>query len=325
MSVYTHISETEFAELLSHYDLGQLESYEGIKAGITNTNYFLTTRTDTQNLQQFVFTVFEEDSAADLSYFLQLKAFLRARGIRCPMPMADRNGQFLRTLHDKPVAIVEKLSGRTVEAISEHHCKIIGKALAKLHVTAKDFSLRRTNNRGSAWRRATYEKLANKLRAEDQQLLKKHIEELESINFSELPQSVVHCDLFWDNVLFYNEGENTQLGGLIDFYYACDDYCLYDIAIVANDWCTDQQGNIIETKLAALLQAYHAERPFTDAENTHWHNMLKMAALRFWLSRLQDKLFPKAGELTFIKDPDEVKRVLLNHVQHPTPELYDLL
>ena len=325
MSVYTHVSEAEFIELLSHYDLGQLESYEGIKAGITNTNYFLSTRTSTQNLQQFVFTVFEEDSVEDLSYFLQLKAFLRERGILCPMPMADREGQFLRTMHDKPVAIVEKLSGHTVENISEHHCRIIGQALAKLHITAKDFPVRRNNNRGSEWRRMTYNKVAEKLNTEDKPLLKQHVDELETSDFSSLPTSVVHCDLFWDNVLFYNEGENTQLGGLIDFYYACDDYCLYDIAIVANDWCTNSNGEIIVSKLTALLQAYNAERPFTDAENAHWHSMLKMAAVRFWLSRLQDKLFPKSGELTFIKDPDEVKHVLLNHVKHPTATLYELL
>ncbi len=118
-------------------------------------------------------------------------------------------------------------------------------------------------------------------------------------------------------MLFYNEGKNTQLGGLIDFYYACDDACIYDIAIVVNDWCTNTDGEMDHKKVAAVLKAYNAERPFTESENQHWHNMLKMAALRFWLSRLEDKLFPKAGELTFIKDPNEIKRILQNHLSHP--------
>lgn len=325
MSVYTHINEAEFAELLSHYDLGTLKSYEGIKAGITNTNYFLTTKTDTQNYQQFVFTVFEQDSAEDLDYFLRLKAYLRGQGILCPMPMADREGNFLRRLKDKPVAIVEKLSGHTIEAIDIHHCHIIGQALARLHEASKGFEMRRANNRGTAWRRETFQLVSDKLCDDDRQLLEQEISSLENKDFSDLPVSVVHCDLFWDNVLFYNEGENTQLGGLIDFYYACDDACLYDIAIVANDWCTDTDGRMIDKKLSALLQAYHATRPFTVAENQHWHSMLKMAALRFWLSRLEDKLFPKAGELTFIKDPDEIKQVLQNHLDNDKVTLQDYL
>ena len=314
MSVYTQVSTAEFEELLSHYDLGTLKSYEGIKAGITNTNYFLTTKTDTQNYQQFVFTVFEQDRAEDLDYYLQLKAYLRGKGILCPMPMADREGHFLRTLHNKPVAIVEKLSGHTVNDIDEHHCQIIGQGLARLHLAARDFPLRHANERGEQWRQDTYDQLAALMSDEDRQILGQQIEYIHAQDFSQLPQSVVHCDLFRDNVLFYNEGEHTQLGGLIDFYYACDDYCLYDVAIVANDWCTDSKGNIIEHKLAALLSAYHQERPFTDAENAHWHDMLVMAAIRFWLSRLQDKLFPKDGELTFIKDPDEIKQILLQQL-----------
>lgn len=325
MSVYTHISAAEFTELLSHYDLGELESYEGIKAGITNTNYFLNTRTPTQNIQQFVFTVFEEDSADDLDYFLKLKAFLREQGIRCPMPMADHDGNFLRSLQNKPVAIVEKLSGHTVEDITTHHCRIIGQGLAKLHTAAKSFPLRRKNQRGTEWRRTTFDKLADKLSEEDKQLLEKEINAAESLNLNQLPQSTIHCDLFWDNVLFYNEGKNTQLGGLIDFYYACDGYCLYDLAIVANDWCTDANGKMVKQKLSALLKHYHAERPFTDDENLHWHSMLKIAALRFWLSRLQDKLFPKEGELTFIKDPNEIKQILQYHLDNKNYYLHDFL
>jgi len=147
-----------------------------------------------------------------------------------------------------------------------------------------------------------------KLAPVQQHLLQEELEFQHSLDLSRLPHGVIHGDLFRDNVLF----DGDALGGFIDFYYACHDVLAYDVAIAANEWCVDAAGNFVDDKLAAFMHAYQSERPFTEAEKTHWPALLRRAALRFWLSRLYDFYYPVAGELTHAKDPAHFERVLLN-------------
>ena len=301
MSVYTSVSEMELKNFLAYYDLGELVDFEGISAGIENTNYFVNT-----SRQQMVLTIFERHTFDEMGYFLDLMAHLAEHAVSAPHPLPDRNGDYLRVLKDKPAALLMRLPGRGVTEPTEVHCTAIGAELARLHIAGETFEGERASDRGPSWWRGTAQLIANHLSNEERDLLEDELAYQGQFRLADLPRGVIHADLFCDNALF--EGE--QLTGLIDFYFACNDLLLYDIAVTVNDWCGEADGSLNRDKSLALLQSYHAIRPITVAEFRLWPAMLRAGALRFWLSRLKDKLFPKEGELTQIKDPTEFENIL---------------
>lgn len=305
MSVYTAIEREELADFLRAYEVGELVAYEGIPDGIENTNYFVDTTRG-----RFVLTLFEWLPEADLPWFLELMAFLAEQGIPCAHPVADREGRYLRRLRGKPAALVQRLKGRSVSHPGEAHCRAIGGVLARMHVAGRGFPRRRSNDRGPRWWRETARKLDGRLAPEDRELLEAELRFQASHRTDALPRGVIHADLFRDNALFVGE----RLTGIIDFYYACNDVLLYDVAVTVNDWCSDAEGRLDGARTTALLAAYEAVRPLGAAEREAWPVMLRAAALRFWLSRLHDLHFPRPGEITHTKDPDVFKRILLDRI-----------
>ena len=181
-----------------------------------------------------------------------------------------------------------------------------------MHLAGESFSGNSHDTRDSVWRQTTADKVFGLLNAEDQAMLSQVMQRQASLNLDALPQGVIHADLFRDNVLF--DGE--KIGGLIDFYYACRGAFLYDLAIAVNDWCVNADGSLDKPRVMAMLKAYHAVRALTAQEKTVWTDMLPIAALRFWLSRLKDKHFPHAGELTHAKDPQHFQKILKWGIQH---------
>lgn len=309
MSVYTEVERSALVTFLNEYAVGTLVSYEGISDGIENTNYFVTTEQG-----QFVLTLFEQHDFKEMDYFLDVMTFFYQHGIPSAHPEADKQGRYLKTLAGKPAALVGRLAGRGVSAIaSASQCQAIGDVIGKMHVAGQAFSQRRVTERGADWRKETAELVSSKLDSASAQLLQEELIFQSHYVDLGLPTGLTHSDLFRDNALF----EGNELKGIIDFYYACDEYLLYDLAVTVNDWCIDQSGLIEQSRYQALMSAYTNQRKLTAAENTHWNLVLRAAALRFWLSRLQDKHFPREGELTQIKNPDAFLKILRQHQQRP--------
>lgn len=311
MSVFTTVSLPDLNQWLANYALGEAVTLKGISSGITNTNYFVTTQLTSGVETQYVLTLFEQNTLAELPYFIDLMAHLNAHGIPCPLPIQDKQGESLHMLNGKPAVLISRLIGADVKTPNVAQCAAIGQTLANMHVAGESFATKfpqhqSVNQRDAAWRRATAEKVLPHLSAEDQALLKETLAFQESFELHDLPTGVIHADLFRDNVLF----DGDKIGGLIDFYYACHDVLIYDIAIAVNDWCVNADGSLHQDKLNALLQSYQAIRPFTAAEQAAWRGMLRIAALRFWLSRLYDQHFPQSGELIHAKDPNHFKAIL---------------
>jgi homoserine kinase type II len=305
MSVYTKIELQELKNFLNHYNLDHLIEYNGINAGIENTNYFVTTSSG-----EFVLTLFEGLTAAELPYFLKLMAYLAEHNIPSAHPIADNNGEYLRELKGKPAALVERLSGTDVKEPNLIQCSEIGKALANLHLVSPDFPHNRSNGRGAHWWKITAERVLPLMTTADAKLLKAELEFQHNYQLVNLPTGVIHADLFRDNALF----EGDKLSGIIDFYYACNDILIYDLAVTVNDWCVQSDGSLDTKRVDALLESYMKQRPLSDLELETWSTMLRAAALRFWLSRLQDLHFPRPGEITHIKNPDVFRNILQRHI-----------
>jgi len=311
MSVYTRVERQQLEAFLNNFATGELVDYVGISAGIENTNYFVTTAHG-----RYVLTLFEQLGADELPFFLNLMAHLAEHDVPTAHPLANRHGSYLDELCAKPAALVQRLSGSTLEQPAVAHCAAIGTALAQFHIAGQSYPLDRANPRGPHWWREAVAKLHEQLHPEQAAQLDAEISFQFSHRFDQLPRGIIHADLFRDNALFAGE----KLSGIIDLYYACSDALLYDVAVTVNDWCVTKARELDPARTQALLHAYAAERPFTADEHAAWPVMLRAAALRFWLSRLLDLHFPREGELTHTKDPQAFARLLAAHQRH-TPAL----
>lgn len=307
MSVYTSVAQDTLKSFLEHYNIGDLIDFQGISAGIENTNYFVTTTRG-----KYVLTLFESLGYDELPYFLDLMAFLAEHRVPSAHPVPDTQGQYLRTLHNKPAAIVNRLQGSDATEVTPKHAQALGDALAHLHVAGQSFDQHKANSRGPHWWHDTINKLHGHIDEQEHKILANELQFQMKFSHTELPRGVTHADLFKDNVLW----ENEQLTGFIDFYYACDDVLLYDIAVTANAWFSLSDGSLNPELTTLFLGEYEKTRPLTEIEHQAWPVMLRAAALRFWLSRLNDKHFPKAGEITHIHNPDEFKTILLDRIKH---------
>ena len=305
MAVFTRVTETELAAWLGDYSLGSLLELQGIASGIENTNYFVTTSNG-----RFVLTLFEKLTPGELPFYLNLMSHLARHGIPCPSPVADRHNRFLGELNGKPACIVSRLSGKSLTQADVPHCTAVGAVLGQLHCAAQSFAETMPNARAAAWRARAAQQVKSFLSPQDAMLLDSEVAFHAQNTLAALPQGIIHADLFRDNVLF----DGARIGGLIDFYFACNDSLLYDVAITVNDWCMDADGMLDEARTRALLRAYHAVRPFQPEEHSAWPIALRAAALRFWLSRLHDLHLPREGELVRARDPEQFKRILQQHI-----------
>lgn len=325
MAVFTSITPAQLAAWLQDFDLGVLQKLEGIASGIENTNYFVTTDSPV-NGGEFVLTLFEKLTHAQLPFYLEFMRALAEAGVNVPRPMPNRHGQLLHTLAGKPCALATRLEGAWEPNPSAEHCRQVGAALARLHAVGREYQERRpdlmlANPRGLAWWQHTLPVLAPFLPTDVRALLEDEVHAqttfAHSADYAALPQGPVHADLFRNNVLFAGTHAAPRLGGFIDFYFAGVDTWLFDVAVTVNDWCIDlQTGAIDNERCAALLCAYQTVRPLTRAEQHTWPMLLRAAALRFWMSRLYDYYMPRAAETLTPHDPTHFERVLRDRRHH---------
>lgn len=319
MAVYTEVSDEELAAFLSGYDLGSAVTFKGIAEGVENSNFLLETTRG-----RYILTLYEKRvDERDLPFFLGLMEHLASRGIACPTPVHARDGTVLRKLAGRPAAVVTFLEGLWPRRIHPFHCQELGKHLARLHLAGRDFELRRPNDLSVAgWRQlhdscqARADEVEPGLAAE----LGDELALLEKQWPQDLPAGVIHADLFPDNVFFRDE----KLTGLIDFYFACDDFYAYDLAICLNAWCFEPDGAFNITKARLLLRAYRRVRDFSSQELAALPLLARGASLRFLLTRLYDWLNHPEGAFVQPKDPREYLRKLRFHRQITSPGAYGL-
>ena len=306
MAVYTDVAADELAEFLSRYDLGELLSYKGIAEGVENSNFLLHS-----SAGYFILTLYEKRvERDDLPFFLALMTHLASRGISCPLPVKNRAGEALSTLAVRPAAIISFLEGIWPRKPSAAHCAGVGQALARMHLAGRDFPMSRANALSVSGWRPLFDAAA--ARADEVQpglaaFIAAELDYLEgNVWPKNLPQGVIHGDLFPDNVFFLGE----RLSGLIDFTFACNDMLAYDVAICLNAWCFESDCSFNVTKARAFLGAYGRERQLSDAEQNALPLLARGAALRFLLTRLVDFLHVPPGALVRPKDPLEYVRKL---------------
>jgi homoserine kinase type II len=305
MSVFTKVSIKEASQWLrQYYSIGKVVSLRGIQSGIENTNYFLDTDAGT-----YVLTLFEKLTAAELPFYLNLMAHLSSHGVPVPTPIKKLDNQFLGELNGKPAAIVSCIPGSPTITPTGTHIRLVGEQLANMHLAGQTFSSRLNNLRARVWWTETANEVYRFLGDDDAELLRSEIEHQAEFGSHALPSGPIHADLFKDNVLF----DGPRVGGFIDFYFACVDAWVYDVAITANDWCTNLDGSLDSDRLHLLLAGYRSVREFTNSEKAAWPDMLRAGALRFWVSRLYDFHLPRPGELTHAHNPAVFKQILRMH------------
>ena len=308
MAVYTDVSDEELESFIRSYDIGAVTSFKGIAEGVENSNYLVHTETG-----PYILTLYEKRvSLGDLPYFLALMEHLASRGITCPLPVHDREGRNLKELAGRPAALITFLEGLWVRRPDIEHCAGLGRALAGFHVASADFPLHRANSLSlPGWRTLFGEigKGADEVTPGLSTEITKELRHLEGAWPSQLPQGVIHADLFPDNVFFLSD----KVSGLIDFYFACNDTLAYDVAVCLNAWCFETDASFNVTKARALLQAYEKVRPLSTLELRDLPTLARGAALRFLLTRTYDLLNTDENALVKTKDPNEYLRKLRFH------------
>lgn len=319
MAVYTDVSFEELESFLENYDIGVPHVFKGIAEGVSNSNYFLQTE-----ISSFILTLYEKRIEKDeLPFFLDLMEHLARAGLPCPTPVHAKDGSTTGMLNERPAAILTFLDGVSLRGPSAEYCAVAGRALATLHANGTDFPQQRDNALGlSAWKKLASECTADADSVMDglNALIEKELAFLSANWPQTLPKGIIHADYFPDNVLFVNK----QVSGIIDFYFACNDAFIYDLAVALNAWCFEIDGSYNVTKGQALFSGYQAVRRLERAELDALPILCRGGALRFLLTRLYDWQNHSPDAFVNPKNPREFVRRLRFHQRASGPQAYGL-
>jgi len=307
MSVYTELRRSDIEGILDGYRLGGLRDFAGIAAGIENSNFFVDTDSG-----RYVLTIFERMDDEELPYFMHLMHHLAGEGVPCPDVMGRKDGSPLFEVAGKQGCIVSCLPGRTLDVLNDAQLRSSGAALASLHAAGASFDEKREDSSGFAWLQETIaavlDSACERYGDAAADLLQDELRFQKMCAWDDLPHGVIHGDLFVDNILF----EGDQVTGVIDFYYAHTAPLVMDIAISLNAQAI-LLGDHDKERMQTFLDGYQQARKLVQVEKDALPGLLRLAALRFWTSRLYDALFPRGGAITQTKNPEEYRRKLLLH------------
>ena len=301
MAVYTQISIDELNLFLSKYNIDNINEFSGIKGGTSNSNYLLTA-----DNKKFILTIFEErTNQENLPFYFDLMNHLNAHDIKCPEVIKDKQGNFSNSIKQKHAVITSFLTGSSLEKIKPIHCSNLGLTIAKMHNASEKLNIKRENELGFDKLGIIIEKLKTYKKDIGNEKLKFIEDEFlflsKEIN-KDLPSGIIHADLFPDNIFF----EENNLTGIIDFYFSCNDFYAYEIAICLNAWCFEDSNNEFNpTKAKYLLGSYNQERKFSNEEVEALPLLARASALRYLLTRLLDFYSHEDSDLILKKDPNE--------------------
>ena len=311
MAVYTKLDKEQINNILLNYKLGNLKKFEGINEGIENTNYFIQTEKG-----KYILTIYEKRvNKEDLPFFSKLMVELCKKNFICPKPIPNKNNNFISNLNNKKFMIVSFLEGKSKYDLSPPECKIIGGEIARMHAITKNFSFKRTNDLSvKSWRRifTQVKDKCNKIHPELPKLIEANLINIEKEWPTNLPAGIIHADLFSDNIFF----QNNKFSGFIDFYFSCNDFYAFEIAICLNALCFDgikQNLSFNVTKAKKLIEGYNEIRKISKDEKKSIKVLSQGAALRFLLTRVFDYINTVDDAIVKIKDPEEYLKRLEFH------------
>ena len=320
MAVYTKLSQNKIEEILSNYNLGKLEQFKGIEEGIENSNYFLSVEK-----KKFILTIYEKRvKSKDLPFFSDLMLSLNKSNFKCPAPIINKQNKTITDFKGKKLMIVTFLEGKAKQNLSPTNCKSIGIEVAKMHEITRDFKLRRENDLSiKSWRGLfdTVKDKCSKIHKDLPKLIDENLRDVEKNWPKNLPQGIIHADLFHDNIFFIQD----KFSGIIDFYFSCEDFLAFEIAICFNALCFDglkENLSFNVTKAKNFIDGYTSIRKLTEDEKNNIKVLSQGAALRFLLTRVFDALNTVEGAIVKIKDPVEYLKRLEFHKNSKNYEDY---
>ncbi len=320
MAVYTKYNQDEIDEILSSYDLGKLETFKGIEEGIENTNYFISTKN-----KKYILTVYEKRvKSKDLPFFSKLMSFLDKANFKCPVPILNKKKETITNYNGKELMVVSFLEGKAKQNLSPTNCESIGVEVAKMHEITKNFKLKRENDLSiKSWRGLfeTVKDQCSQIHKDLPKLISENLNDVEKKWPSDLPKGIIHADLFHDNIFFLK----NKFSGIIDFYFSCEDYFAFEIAVCFNALCFEgvkENLSFNVTKAKKFIDGYSSIRKLSDQEKANIKVLSQGASLRFLLTRVFDALNTVEGAMVKVKDPIEYLKRLEFHKKSKSYEDY---
>jgi len=311
MAVYTKISEDQLKKFFLKYNLGKLIEHKEIKEGIENTNYFIRTESG-----KFILTLYEKRvDEKDLPFFIGLMKNLFDQNFPSPEPIINKNGNYISEISGKKAAVVSFVDGNAKKNLSPENCYNVGINTAKMHLITNNLNAKRENKLSiNSWRKI-YNKVkkdCSKIHSSLPSTIEKNLDIIEKNWPKNIPSGIIHADLFPDNIFF----KENKLSGIIDFYFSCNDFYAFEIAVCLNALCFEGKNENLSfnvTKAKKFIDGYSNIRKLSEAEKDSLKILCQGAAIRFLLTRVFDYLNLIEGAIVKIKDPVEYLKRLEFH------------